>query len=126
MRLDARILLVDDDASVRDLLRETLESVGFVVKACGDGVEALEAWMAAEHPFDLVLLDLVMPGMNGAEFMAALLEIAPAARVLLLSGHADEKTTRQIMAAGAKGLLRKPCPRDALLEAVQRALAEAG
>lgn len=124
-RPGAHILVVDDEAPVRELLRETLESAGFVVKACGGGVEALEAWRSTSDPFDLVLLDLMMPGMNGAEFMAALLEIAPDARVLLLSGYADEKTTRQIVAAGAKGLLSKPCPRNTLLEAVQRVLAEA-
>ncbi len=87
--------------------------------ACADGNHAVEAARSATPPFSLVLLDLIMPGMSGADTMAALHTVAPELPVLLISGYPPEGTVNELLAAGAVGLLAKPVRRDELLARVQ-------
>ena len=82
-----RILVVDDQPVIRSLLQEHLERDGHVVVAVGDGREALAKFRAT--PFDLLLTDQAMPGMNGAALAAAVKETAPHTPVILLSGFGD-------------------------------------
>jgi PAS domain S-box-containing protein len=114
-----RILVVDDEASIRDVLAEALSQAGYDVTACADGNHAVEAARSATPPFSLVLLDLIMPGMSGADTMAALHTVAPELPVLLISGYPPEGTVNELLAAGAVGLLAKPFRRDELLARVQ-------
>jgi len=115
------ILIVDDDAQIRRVARRILEAKGYSVSEAGDGREALEIYRRSP-PFDLILLDMAMPVMNGAECFSTLRAQDPAARVLLASGYAIEEDARRCLAAGAAGFVDKPYSVDTLLHAVSRAL----
>jgi CheY-like chemotaxis protein len=119
----ARILLVDDDAALRAMLLEMLELAGHRVREAADGRAALELYRA-ERP-DLVLTDLVMPGMEGIETMRAILRADPLARVVAMSGGSRSDPTLNLAIAerlGAREVLAKPFSRRELLEAVETAL----
>jgi two-component system cell cycle response regulator len=112
------VLLVDDEASIRSLLRRTLEQAGYRTMEAGGGREALR--MAGEARPDLVLLDVALPDMSGLEVCRRLAQAAPTARtpVLLLTGLAKPEHS----SCGARGIVTKPFAPDALLERVAEAL----
>ena len=85
----ARILLADDDASARDLVQRALASDGHNVVATHDGAEALEQ-LQASGPFDLLISDVQMPGVDGIELIEKAVAAAPKMRVILMSGFAGE------------------------------------
>src|SRR5262249_11169930 len=83
-----RILLADDEPEVLQFIGTTLEHAGYRVESHSGGQTALDAYFAAaSDPFQLVLTDVVMPGLNGLELVRRLLKRDPAVRVLFLSGH---------------------------------------
>jgi CheY-like chemotaxis protein len=83
------ILLVEDQPAVRKLMRNLLSSLGYQVLEAGDGNAALALVQQAREPFQMMLTDLVMPGMNGLELAARLIALRPGIRVLYISGYAD-------------------------------------
>ena len=85
----ARILLADDDAAARDLVQRALASDGHNVVATHDGAEALEQ-LQASGPFDLLISDVQMPGVDGIELIEKAVAMAPKMRVILMSGFAGE------------------------------------
>jgi DNA-binding response OmpR family regulator len=101
----ARILVVDDDADIRDLLRVILERCAHEVDLVADGEAALDA--AVSDPPDLVVLDLQLPRTNGWDILAALKERSEVP-VLLLTGSASESDQRRARTLGADGYLTKP------------------
>jgi len=113
-------LLVEDDDATRDSMTILLESVGCEVTAVPNGLEALEQIGCAE--FDLVLLDLMMPGIDGAEVLRTIRdqfgrEELP---VIILSGDVLDERAAPLMALGATATLSKPVDFDELLETVIR------
>lgn len=110
MRFVHRVLLADDVGELRALVRLTLERSGeFVVVAeAGNGAEAVEA-AAHERP-DLVLLDVSMPIMDGLEALPLILEAAPEAQVVMLSGFAEERLGAEARKLGALAYLEKGVP----------------
>jgi two-component system, cell cycle sensor histidine kinase and response regulator CckA len=84
----ARVLLLEDEPLVRDLLRQILESAGYQVVAAGRPSEALAAWEEAEEPFSLLVTDVVMPEMRGDEVARRLRVREPKLKVLFVSGYA--------------------------------------
>jgi CheY-like chemotaxis protein len=111
-----RVLVVDDDAGDRQVAVRTLASRGYVVETAANGREALEHIESGGSP-RVVLLDLMMPEMDGAQFLAALRErgLREAVRVVLLTGVAS----RQLRALlGVEGCLFKPYTVQDLLRAV--------
>jgi two-component system cell cycle sensor histidine kinase/response regulator CckA len=84
------ILLVEDEAFVRKATAATLESAGYRLLATRSGAEALEAYRTCPHPVDLLLTDVVMPGMSGRHLAAEFERLCPHARILLMSGHAEQ------------------------------------
>jgi len=116
------ILVVDDDSQVRASIRRALEELGYPVHEAADGVSAL-ALVKAERP-SLVVLDYVMPGMDGAEVARAIAEVDPNIPVLFSTGHAALRALRN--AAGEDvPVLEKPFTLDELDELVRERLAEA-
>jgi CheY-like chemotaxis protein len=113
-----RVLVVEDEPYVRDVISEYLESAGYVVDEAVTGVEALER-MRSVMP-DLVLLDLQLPVMNGCEFVAAVRQEPrlASANVVVLSGMAD--LTDEVANLGARASLAKPIDLDVLLAVVDR------
>jgi putative two-component system response regulator len=120
-----RILVVDDEVTVRLLLRDVLEIEGYDVAEAEDGPTAL-AMIAVERP-DLVLLDIMMPGMSGIDVLS-LLRGEAATRdmpVVLLTAAGDDETTWAGWTTGASLYLNKPFDHVNLLEWVERLIAEA-
>jgi signal transduction histidine kinase/ActR/RegA family two-component response regulator len=119
-RTRARILLVDDDDDVRNIASAMIEDIGFEVVSLGSGEAAL-ALLAAE-PFDLLVTDVVMPGMNGVELARRSRRVAPKMPILFASGYADVQTFGEDLPEGA--VLKKPF-RTAELAARLRVILEA-
>ena len=114
-----RVLLVEDEAAVRELVERILRRAGFEVTPTPDALAAIR--VAAEAgPFDLLLSDVVMPGMNGLELARELRALRPELRVLLISGYTEEAVGR----VGPDGLelLAKPFTADELLARVRQVM----
>jgi two-component system cell cycle sensor histidine kinase/response regulator CckA len=117
------ILLVEDEASVRDFARRSLEGLGYTVIEASNGAEALAR---AEHhgdSIDLLLTDVVMPGMSGRKLVKRLRASRPDLRVVMMSGFAAQQADGAALDAGAV-VLNKPFARESLGRAVRRALDE--
>ncbi len=113
------VLLVDDEAMVRDLGRAILTRAGFRVLTADDGVEAVEAFERHRAEIDLVVLDVTMPRMSGRDALRHILDLDPAARVLFSTGFSEEDLAS---VDGAIGLLSKPYRPQDLITAVRAAL----
>jgi DNA-binding response OmpR family regulator len=99
------ILLVDDDRAVKHLLSETLEIEGFLVMTAGNGIDALT--LIGEYPFDLILLDIMMPGMDGLEVCQRIRDRYPGP-IVLISGR-DRNADKVIgLSVGADDYITKP------------------
>ncbi len=116
------ILLVDDDPSVRETLAALLDGVGWRTVGVGSGKEAVALYEAGCR-YDIVLLDLLMPGLSGAETFRAVRSLDPAARIVILSGSRPAPTLRRLMAEGVLGFLAKPCGLRDLLAVISAATA---
>lgn len=116
------ILLVDDEESLRHLGARMLGKAGYTVRTASSGEEALEAYRDGGGPIDLVILDLMMPGMGGALCLRELLALDPAARVLVASGTGGDGLPPADGIAGAKGSVNKPYQAALLLRAIRDVL----
>ena len=116
-----RVLIADDHAVVRQGLRTYLELQDDVevVAEAADGEEAVAA--AAQHAPDVVLLDLVMPGLDGIAALPRLLEVAPAARVLVLTSFGEDERLFTALRGGAAGFLLKDTEPAELARAIRTA-----
>jgi CheY-like chemotaxis protein len=121
-----RILVVDDQEAVRELYRMALESFNYQVNLTADGAEALEAHgraLEGGQPFDLAVLDLAMPKMDGAACARAMLERDPQARIIIATGHDSGCHLVTDLPSQVKGVLHKPFSLKTLIDEVSRALA---
>ena len=84
------VLVAEDEAIVRDLVQQTLERAGYRVLVAADGDEALRVGAASADPVDLLVTDMVMPGMNGGELAQRVLEASPSTPVVFMSGYTTE------------------------------------
>ena len=114
------ILIVDDDAAVRDSIGAVLKDEGFRVRYAGDGAEALAR--AGEERPDLVLLDVWLPGMDGIQVLEKLRGGHEDLPVIVISGHGNIETAVRATKLGAVGFIEKPFTIEGLLEAVSGAL----
>ena len=116
------VLLVEDETMVRDLLRGLLERHGYRVLIARSGEEALE--VAAAHPgaLDLLVTDVVMPGIGGPELATRLAPLHPRLRVLYVSGYADDDVLRHGVREGLTAFLQKPFSMEALVVKVREVL----
>jgi two-component system, NtrC family, nitrogen regulation response regulator GlnG len=117
----ARVLIADDEESLRWVLEKGLRQAGYDVTAVPDGDSALRAF--AEAPFDLVFLDIRMPGTDGLTVLAKLRELAGDAHVVVMTAHGTMETAIQAMQRGAYDYLAKPFDLDEVLLVAERALA---
>lgn len=122
-RGEGEVLVVDDEPSVRAVTRALLRRRGFGVTETADGAEALELVRAQPDRFQLVLLDLTMPGMSGEETFRELRRIATGLKVILMSGYNEQEVTRLFVGRGLAAFLQKPFRAEDLDGAVQRVLA---
>ncbi|MHC4341245.1 MAG: Hpt domain-containing response regulator [Planctomycetota bacterium] len=114
-----RILLADDTRMNREIVAALLAEQGYEVVAVEDGPSALAAF--TKQPFDLVLLDVEMPGMSGPEVAAAIREADGRMPVLAMTGHRDESDRRRCLEAGMDEMLTKPVRPADLADAIRRA-----
>jgi CheY-like chemotaxis protein len=121
------ILLVEDEAFVREAIAEALQSAGYTVLIARSAEEAIEACRRRAQPVDLLLADVVMPGMSGYELAAEFLALCPSAPVLLMSGYVDElglstSSPYSKTYVDSKAYLGKPFSISSLLNKVREAL----
>jgi two-component system, NtrC family, nitrogen regulation response regulator GlnG len=116
----ARVLIADDEDGLRWVLEKGLRQAGYEVTAVRDGDTALRAF--AEAPFDLVFLDVRMPGTDGLTVLAKLREVQPDAHVIVMTAHGTMETAIQAMQRGAYDYLAKPFDLDEVLLLAERAL----
>ncbi len=102
----ANILVVDDEESIRSLFKETLEDSGHKVITAATGSKGLE--LVKQRDFDLVFLDLKMPGMDGAELFRQIKTIKPDLPVAIITGYPDSDMMAQALAQGPLGVVNKP------------------
>jgi two-component system, cell cycle sensor histidine kinase and response regulator CckA len=114
----ARVLVVEDQDPVRRQACRILEDHGYVVRQAGSGDEALAAW----EPVDLLVTDVVMPGMGGHQLAEAARERTPGLRVLYMSGHTDDVLVHDSARQRDIAFVQKPFTHDSLLRAVAVAL----
>ncbi|MBI5634267.1 MAG: GAF domain-containing protein [Nitrospirae bacterium] len=121
-----RILIMDDEETVRNIAGEILKTFGYEVEFSGDGAEALSVYQQAasqERPFDLVIMDLTVPGgMGGRELMKRLLEIDPHARAIVSSGYSNDPVMAEYQKYGFRGIASKPYNVLSLANIVKKAL----
>lgn len=123
----ATILIVDDEPSVRDVIRDTLELEDHLVLEAVDGPSALEALSGSELP-DCVVLDIMMPGISGLDVLTELRGQARTKElpVILLTAMSDDATTWAGWSAGANVFLPKPFDPGALLDWIDRVIEGGG
>ena len=111
------VLVVEDDPSIRTILRLGLESGGFKVIEAEDGVEGFGAFVRHRSCISAVLLDLTMPRMGGDEVFEEIHKMAPEVPVILMSGYSEDEATSALTSKGLAGFLSKPCSiKDTLAE----------
>jgi CheY-like chemotaxis protein len=116
-----RILIVDDDPDLATILAEVLTKAGYRTAVAENGQQAL-ARLQSEHGWDLVLLDLMMPVMNGWEFRAEQLQQPAIADIPVVAFSGGVNPQQAAVALGAAAALRKPVGRDELLGTVGKVL----
>ncbi len=117
-----RLLLVEDDRSVRELVERIFRERGYKVTATGDGKEAFHAFVAQADQIDLVVTDLIMPGMNGRELVQALQLIRPDLKALYVSGYTEDEIMRRGLHDPSVAFLQKPFTAEVLLAKVRSVL----
>jgi CheY-like chemotaxis protein len=120
--VNKRILLVEDDADIRESVKEVLEDEGYTLAEAGNGREALEQLRTASALPDLILLDLMMPTMNGIEFQQELV-LNPAwaeIPIVVLSADADARVKAEVIRAA--DVIDKPVELDRLFQTVARTI----
>jgi CheY-like chemotaxis protein len=117
------ILVVDDETMALVLIKRLLTEAGFQVVTAQSGFECLDIFRKQPHAFQLVLLDLTMPFMDGEETFQRLREIRADVPALLCTGFIKPDRLERMMSAGILGFLRKPLAPDEIVEHVRRVLA---
>ena len=116
------ILLVDDEVFIRDMGRQILTEFGYTVIVATDGESALQLYEQERGRIDLVILDLIMPGIGGRKCLEKLLKINPKAKIIVVSGFSDLEPMKETVEAGAKGFIGKPYEMMGFLKVVREVL----
>jgi PAS domain S-box-containing protein len=122
-RASGLVLMVDDDETVRAVTRRALQAAGLTVLSAHDGRQGVEVFRQHQDDIALVLMDLTMPQMGGAEAFREIRAIKPGAKVILMSGYNEQETTEGFLGRGLAGFLQKPYELARLREVVREALA---
>ena len=104
--LEGTVLVVDDDPAIVEMVNEVVSRTGFKVVGAGSGEQALEE-LEKQH-FDLIFMDLVLPGMSGVEALSAIKEKDKKAVVVIITGYGDDPIAMDAMSLGPLFLIRKP------------------
>jgi two-component system cell cycle sensor histidine kinase/response regulator CckA len=117
-----RVLVIDDEYAVRNVLGLSLAHLGYEVETAAGGAEGVEKFESDPQSFGLVILDLLMPGLSGEEVFHRLRAIRPELRVLIVSGFSSEHVVQRILEDGAQDFIQKPFSIEVLSEKVRGCL----
>ena len=110
------VLVIDDEAAIRQVIRRTLEAFGYRVVTAEGGPEALSIYVQRQAEIGAVITDMMMPAMSGVATINALLQVNASVRIIVLTGLATEAQKEAAMAAGASEFLAKPFSIERLIE----------
>jgi len=116
------ILLIDDENIIRDVAGEMLQLLGYTVYQAAGGKEAIDVYLTNKDKIDLVILDMILPGMNGAQVLEELKQITPDVKVILSSGYSMQGEVQKVMESGCLGFIQKPYLITELSRTVQQVL----
>ncbi len=120
-----KVLVVDDEDSVRNVLAMSLRHMGYDVETAASGAEALELFeQAGAGTFQMAIVDMLMPEMSGEDLFYELLKRDPELSVLVVSGYSSEKAVERILQHGGKGFIQKPFTIDQLSQKIRECLPE--
>jgi two-component system chemotaxis response regulator CheY len=115
----ARVMIVDDAEFMRMIIRDILLMHGHeVVAEVGDGEEAIQTYLEVKP--DIVLMDIIMPDMDGKEALQKLLTIDPAAKIVMCSSLGQQALITESMTIGAMGFIVKPFEADGMLDVIRK------
>ena len=115
-----RILVIDDDSTIADILKEFLSTDGRYVRACYNGKSAID--LLKKEPFDIIIVDLVMPDIGGEEVLKFAKRRYPDIVVIILTGHASVESAIMAIKEGAYDYIKKPCRLDEIGITIQNAI----
>ena len=118
----ASILIVDDEPIVREALRDWLVDAGYAVTTASTGAEALE--ITARQDFDLLILDVRLPGKTGIRVLQEIVQVKPQTKTIIITAYASPELRTEAMKLGAIHYLSKPIAPDQLERRIQEALSE--
>ena len=116
------VLVVENEPFMREAVEDILDSVGIEVYSAEDGHKGVAAYLSHKDKIDLVILDMRLPGMAGAETLQMLRSINPSVKVIVASGYDEQEVQRQLKGQPITSILRKPYNADTLLSTVQAVL----
>ena len=116
------ILVVDDEPAICEILKTTLESQNFEVYVAADGIEAISTYVQNKNKISLVLIDMMMPEMDGATAIRTLQQLNPQVQIIVMSGLASTEALAQAAGSGIQGFLAKPFTKSDLLNTISGVL----
>lgn len=119
-----RVLVIDDEYAVRNVIGLSLSHLGYNVETAASGLEGVSKFQEAELPYQLVILDLLMPGLSGEEVFNRLRAADSRVPILIVSGFSSEHVVRRILEDGGKDFIQKPFSIEVLSEKVRRCLSD--
>jgi len=117
-----QVLIIDDDPGMRSTLSDILEEAGYEVCSYGKGIEALD-WLK-KNPFEVVIVDIKLPDMDGIKLLEEARLINPESAVIMMTGYASVETAVEAMKEGAYAYIVKPINMDELKAIIKKALRE--
>jgi CheY-like chemotaxis protein len=115
----ARVLVADDEELVARLMVKALKQAGYLVDACSDGAAAVELYSEDPARYDVVVLDVMMPKLDGRQAFDSMRRLTPGLRCVFVSGYSDQARIGGLLAEGRCGFVQKPFALERLLEAVR-------
>jgi|GEM_PF-1621369 len=119
---EGKLLVVEDEESVRAMIQDLLVEIGYEVDVVQDGNEALQVISSSTTPFDLIITDVIMPGLNGRELSSRVDKIRPGTKVLFLSGYTNDAVLRNGVLEAGLPFLQKPFSTSQLRRKVREVL----
>jgi two-component system, cell cycle sensor histidine kinase and response regulator CckA len=119
---EGTVLLVDDEEMVLNAVEQMLKKMDYEVLLASTGQEALDLYKGNKDKIDIVLLDMVMPGIGGGETYDKMKEIDPELKVLLLSGYSVDGQATEILKRGCNGFIQKPYDMKELSQTIKEIL----
>ena len=116
------VLVVENEPFMREAVEDILDSIGIEVFSAKNGHEGVATYLSNKEKIDLVILDMRLPGLTGAEILQMLRAINPLIKVIIASGYDEQEIERQLKGQTASSILRKPYNADTLVTTVQTIL----